>query len=381
MGPSKKMNENLTAQLSTRHGNTREIKIKDSIRQRGVLSVLQYALLIDEINKEITKENIGTHIESLDETIGYLLWMDDVLLIPSEPNELQQMLNITSAIAGKYHVEFGEEKSNVMKIGRNKENPEFTLGDMNLKYTEKYKYLGYVQNNKNNLEDHIKATKAKVENTYQTLLAIAGNKNFSNIEMQTIRELTQSCITSTIAYSSEIWNPGKTENERINRIMDNILKRILMVPQSTPREALYIETRLLDPEAIRLKNRVLMEHRMMNGKSQRMKRFTTNNNTTTKWAEETKKAKQELGIDEEDMKAEKTTVKHRVNNKIKEWFKERIEKESKNKSKVQHLLEGIKKKLGAPKEGQLYEKTNKAPGQHHLQSQIKNAPSKKQLQE
>ena len=57
---------------------------------------------------------------------------------------------------------------------------------MNLKYTDKYKYLGYVQNNKNNIEDRIKATKAKVENTYQTLLATAGNKNFSNIEMQTI---------------------------------------------------------------------------------------------------------------------------------------------------------------------------------------------------
>ena len=74
--------------------------------------------------------------------------MDDVLLVSSEPNELQQILNITSTIAGKYHVEFGEEKSNVIKIGRNKENPEFTLGDMNLKYTDKYKYLGYVQNNK-----------------------------------------------------------------------------------------------------------------------------------------------------------------------------------------------------------------------------------------
>ena len=94
------------------------------------------------------------------------------------------MLNITSAIAGKYHVEFGEEKSNVMQIGRNKEKPEFTLGDMNLEYTDKYKY------NKNNLEDHTIATKANVENANQTLLAIAGNKNFSNIEMQTIWELT-----------------------------------------------------------------------------------------------------------------------------------------------------------------------------------------------
>ena len=71
--------------------------------------------------------------------------------------------------------------------------------------------------------------------------------------------------------SLQQWSPGKTENENINRIMDNILKRILMVPQSTPREALYIETGLLDPEAIRLKNRVLMEHRMMNGTSQTTK--------------------------------------------------------------------------------------------------------------
>ena len=49
--------------------------------------------------------------------------MDGVLLVSSEPNELQQMLNITSAIAGKYHIKFGEEKGKVMKIGRNKQNP------------------------------------------------------------------------------------------------------------------------------------------------------------------------------------------------------------------------------------------------------------------
>ena len=53
-----------------------------------------------------------------------------------------------------------------------------------------------------------------------------------------------------------------------------------------------------------------------------------------------KKAKQELGIDEGDMKGEKTTVKHRVNNKTKEWFKERIEKESKNNPKSNTYWKG-----------------------------------------
>ena len=84
-------------------------------------------------------------------------------------------------------------------MGRNKQNQEVTLVDMNLNYTNKYKYLGHVQNNLDNLEDYIKATKAKLENAYQTLLAIAGNKNFSNIEMQTIWELSHNCITSTFS--------------------------------------------------------------------------------------------------------------------------------------------------------------------------------------
>ena len=80
---------------------------------------------------------------------------------------------------------------------------------MKLEYTDKYKYLGYVQNNKNNIEGHTKETKTKEGNASQTLLAIAGNKDFRNIEMQTIWELTQSCIASTISYGSEIWSSGK----------------------------------------------------------------------------------------------------------------------------------------------------------------------------
>ena len=114
--------------------------------------VLQYALLIDEINTEITKKNLATYVGSLDE---------------KQAAYYQLMLKITNAIAGRYHIGFGEEKNNVMKIGRSKNNPEFTLRDVNLKYTDKYKYLGYIQNNKNNLEDHIKALRGEVENGYK----------------------------------------------------------------------------------------------------------------------------------------------------------------------------------------------------------------------
>ena len=36
--------------------------------------------------------------------------------------------------------------------------------------------------------------------------------------------------------------------KKLNQILDKVIKRILMTPDSTPREPLYIETGLLDIE-------------------------------------------------------------------------------------------------------------------------------------
>ena len=50
---------------------------------------------MDDINKEIIKEDIGPKIDYSKEPIGCLLWMDNVALINNDPKELQKMLNIT----------------------------------------------------------------------------------------------------------------------------------------------------------------------------------------------------------------------------------------------------------------------------------------------
>ena len=55
---TKKLNENLIARIPTNHGCTKKVEIKDSIRQGGILSVLQYANLMDEITKEIEKKQL-----------------------------------------------------------------------------------------------------------------------------------------------------------------------------------------------------------------------------------------------------------------------------------------------------------------------------------
>ncbi len=46
-------------------------------------------------------------------------------------------------------------------IGRKGAKETFTLGKKTFKYTNKYKYLGQVMNERNNTEDHIKEIKVK----------------------------------------------------------------------------------------------------------------------------------------------------------------------------------------------------------------------------
>ena len=170
---------------------------------------------MDEISKAINEKNLGIQIPETEEKVGNLLWMDDVILITEDPNELQEMLNITHDIAERYHIKFGNEKSKVMKIkyprrnNQNQQDPQFHLGDMILEYCNQYKYLGEMMNDKSNMQDHIKEIKRKAEAAYQTILTITGNNNFANIEMEAIWKLVETCILPIITYGAETWKTTK----------------------------------------------------------------------------------------------------------------------------------------------------------------------------
>ncbi len=320
---AKELNTNLTATLKTKHGLTRRINIKDSIRQGGVLSVIQYALLMDEINKEIINQNTGPRMENIEEPIGCLLWMDDVALITDKPEDLQKMLNITQEIANRYHIEFGEAKSKILKVGRNKNKPEFHLGTMKLKYEQTYKYLGETMNEKGNLANQIPEIRRKTEAAYQTILTVMGNQQFQNIQLETAWKLLETCIQPIITYGGETWATNKKEEKTINQIQENIIRRILMVPQTTPIETLYIETGLLDIATITSKNRLNMEKRL---KKQPDKITTKIMELNTKggWKEKTRELKSKM------------TRNDHID--IKTYFKEKIEKQAEGKTKVQYLL-------------------------------------------
>ena len=213
------LNKDLNAKIRT---NMATINIRDSIRQGGVLSVTQYAALMDEIHHNITEVNLVKREKNNDPTC--LLWVNDVAIITNNLHDQQKLLDITSETANRLCIEFGKEKSKTIQIGKGPQEP-LKLGEMQIEYTDEYKYLGEIINNKGNLDDHIKNIERKTEAAYQTIIYIANDKNFKGIEMETIWKLVETCIIPIITSGAETWKPNKDQMKKINRILDSIIKK------------------------------------------------------------------------------------------------------------------------------------------------------------
>ena len=114
------------------------------------------------------------------------------------------------------------------------------------------------------MQDQINQIKAKTEGAYQTVLKIGRDANFKGIEMEAMWRLLETCVEPTVTNGGETWNCTKADTKKINRIWEDKIKRIIKTPITTPREALYIETGLLDIESIIHKNKLNMEKRLKN---------------------------------------------------------------------------------------------------------------------
>jgi len=113
--------------------------------------------------------------------------------------------------------------------------------------------------------------------------------------MAVIWKLVKTCILPTITYGAEAWVIKEKEHKKLQKIMDNILKRILKTPRTTPSEIVAAETGIW---AIRLqiwKKQITYLNKIMNQKNEPtlLKIMTDEHNT---WAKQMDNILKESGI-------------------------------------------------------------------------------------
>ncbi len=333
----RKLNSNLKAKVQTKHGLTREITIRDSIRQGGVLSVIEYATLIDEIAKELKNQNMGIEIEGVGK-IPCLLWMDDVALIHENENELQKMLDCTNDIAKRYHIEFGAAKCQVITIGKALKKP-IKLGNTGLENTNTYKYLGEVINSKNNLEDHLRTIEGKLQAAKEKIFTITGNQNFKGIKMRAIWEMITTCIIPIITYGAEGWKTLKKEEEKLQGLFTDTLKTFLKLPTSTPNLIIMNETGFLPIMYTVHRKKIMQANRIVNMTGHKLIKKITCDTESDEWIQEALELMDKYGVEKRMIYGKKDALKREVKRKQNEKFMELLQEEAQQKSKTKHYME------------------------------------------
>ena len=154
----------MSAQIRTKYGLTRIIKMKNNIRQGGVLSVTEYSKMVDSMCAVFEEQGVGTRYDHI--IIPSLLLMDDITLMADSPTELQSMH--VHHQANKYHAKFGTNKCKIMTTGDTAER-EWLLGNSKLEQCCTYKYLGETISRDGSLMPHLRVieeneVKAQVSN-------------------------------------------------------------------------------------------------------------------------------------------------------------------------------------------------------------------------
>ena len=116
-------------------------------------------------------------------------------------------------------------------------------------------------------------------------------------------------------YASETWNNNKEQTNAFNRILDNIIKRTLKTPFSTPREPPYMETGIVDIDHQAKKKQLMMKHRIKDTASTVMK-TTINSDTKGGWKARLDNLEKYIGLSNEEYNKSKQTLKNLVNRSI-----------------------------------------------------------------
>lgn len=209
---------------------------KCGILQGSILSLLFNEYLTDLPN--FLDHCNGIMINTLNLT--HIAYADDIVLLASSAEQLQQSVNSLHEFCSKWHLIVNIDKTKVMKIG-DKSQCSIYYNGKQIEEITSFKYLGHSISNNSNI--HIKMTNYLVTQAQKAIFALQGDTKISlgYKTPQLSLKMFDTYILPILEYNSELWTKTKQVNE-IERVQLGYLKHMLGVRKQTPTLAVYGET-------------------------------------------------------------------------------------------------------------------------------------------
>ena len=153
--------------------------------------------------------------------ISHLLWADDLIMLSLDKETAQKQLDALHNFCHKWGLEVNMDKTKVMITGHEPKGlikPNFKLGNMNVKYTDEYCYLGLVLNKSGSLKTAQTTLKTKAMRAF---FGLKGTVNKSKISFRAQTTLFDSLIKPIALYGAPIWLPTSSIIKNISSLIIN----------------------------------------------------------------------------------------------------------------------------------------------------------------
>ena len=202
-----------------------------------------------------------------DFSIGCLEWVDDVLSSTTGIKNQLSVLKIIDEFAIKNKLEWGENKCQVMQIGKKITVPEkWELGPKMITNTNSYKYLGDTVTNDNKNKRNLEIRENGVQAIVRQINTTASSDIMRGMESTVLLTLYESCIIPSLLNNCESWTLSKSEEEQIDKIGIRTVKRLFGLPTTTPSAAIIYNLGLLYATQAVDKKRLTYLHKVLNRK-------------------------------------------------------------------------------------------------------------------
>lgn len=213
-------------QTDTSNIETECISIRRGIFQGDSLSPLWFCLAMNPLSHRLNSTTYGFAIKSnnVEQTrLNHLLYMDDIKLLVSTRNQLEQMLKIVEEFSDDIGMQFGLDKCRILNMVRGQLQPggydlENGKSIVGMQEGELYKYLGIKQARR---IDH-QTMKTELTNVFVKRVRQVLK---TNLNSRNLFKALNTYACSALSYSFGIINWSKTDVENLQRKVRTLLTK------------------------------------------------------------------------------------------------------------------------------------------------------------
>lgn len=199
----------------------KEIRIQRGVRQGDPLSPKLFAAVLEEIFKKLDWEVQGIKING--EMLSHLRFADDLVILATTKDELEQMLNDLDTESRKIGLTMNTSKTKALT---NSIEEPIVVNNHLIEYVQEYTYLGQIISHKDLTTIEIETRIGNAWKRYWSFKELMKNKE-TNIYIK--RKLFNTCVLPVLTYGCQTWALTKAHLKKLEVCQRSMERSMLAI--------------------------------------------------------------------------------------------------------------------------------------------------------